>query len=55
MKSQNELKDILNTVEFGSDEWEKASEELHLIRSAEADKAQDLGKDWCCGDGEWWI
>ena len=39
MKSrEQELKEILNTAEFGSEEWEAASKELHAIRVADIEE-----------------
>ena len=55
MKSREaELRAILNEEDFGSDEWNAASEELHTLRANAADQVQ-VDDDWCTTDGQWWI
>ena len=54
-KRENELKQILNTVEFGTEVWEKASTELRQIRANDiAKNPVKTDKNWCTTDGQWW-
>ncbi len=50
-----ELKKILNTVKFGTLEWNQASDELRKMRQDDiAKNPVALPKNWCESDGKWY-
>lgn len=54
-KTNEKLKSILNTEEFGTDRWNEASDELHARRVKDIEENPlPVDPNWCTSDGQWW-